>query len=121
MFPAKFLSSLKIIDRTKLLELRFKIKYFKEIYIFKIFIILNNVNIFFSSDKTLVQENNTAHFMIFYMKHRKLIFLGKSKITIYNTVISTEAGDEVVEPEFLFGEVSRLFVGLFDPSVARFK
>ena len=50
--------------------------------------------------------------MIFYMKHRKLIFLGKSKITIYNTVISTEAGDEVVEPEFFlerFGDFLFVF------------
>jgi hypothetical protein len=43
-------------------------------------------------------------------------------ITIYITVISTEAGDKVFEPGFFFSrEVSRHFDGLFDPSVARFK
>ena len=44
------------------------------------------------------------------------------EITIYDTVISSEAGDKVFEPGiFLFREVSRFFYGLFDTSVARVK
>ena len=51
-----------------------------------------------------------------------VLALLKVIITIYDTVISSEAGDKVFEPGiFLFREVSRFFDGLFDTSVARVK
>ena len=43
----------------------------------------------------------------------------REKITIYSTVISTDAGDKVVEQGYVFSQkVSRLVDGLFDPNVA---